>query len=415
MQRTALWLLILIVITSSMASASDAQTVERQAYQWMMHGLPSPNAGNTPFSYGRNEARETFLVQDTFVGEKAQLRPIADFFLSQPWYYWSCQTLDGRRTRSLPTVFGYRFGETFKEQHNVLGSMASIQGIQDAAGYQLGVSATLIDVLAAPAVKAALQEAVGKAFPDIRGDEWYADNVGLAVMLGVIGGRPDPVGNGLVFDGDAHVTRAEWIVMLNRLFSPKEYVELINRPAMSKPMADGVVPAETWFLQDYNFLVGSDGPLAGIYTLEELSQRISRAEAALFFNNAGYHFNLPTRFIPERIAEYKVSFADMASMEMMPKLLVAEGVEGLLYRPRLSSYLEGLTVTERLIHAQSGLLDFPYPLFQAITRLNLNKIMNGYPDGNLYPFEPLTRAQALALLFKASQLYPGSFLDDFDS
>ena len=45
--------------------------------------------------------RDTYLVQDTFIGVKAQLQPIADFFLAQPWWYWAGQNLAGQRTRSM--------------------------------------------------------------------------------------------------------------------------------------------------------------------------------------------------------------------------------------------------------------------------------------------------------------------------
>ena len=404
------WVLILCFFCSSSVGAITIPTplIDERLFKDLERSIPNitPPA-NT----------KKYLVQDTFTGAREQLKPIADYFLAQPWYYWSCQTLNGTATRSLTTIFDFKFGESFTDPLNREGALNSVRGLTDSTGQPLTGNATLHDVLAAPQVSSDLLKAVQAAFPDIKGDEWYVPNVGLAVMMGIIGGRPNPDGEGLIFAGDDYVTRAEWMVMINKLDSLEYYLYDVGQKGMNETSKDGVVPEGTWFLSDYNLVVGSQGTLFDFYTLDELSQPISRAEAAfVFWRSANSTLvNMRTGFDYYNPLKYKGIFPDINCLEIN----VIMGDPANLGTPsaisNIRKELNGLTVTERLAAAETGEMDFPYTFYEDIIDMYLAKgIMGGFPDGNIYPFKQLTRAEALALLFKASTLWANEFLDSFD-
>lgn len=404
-------IILSLVLFSLLCNTVSASVV---SYTYDFIGLPQITSTNIPFSYARPSAKKTFLVHDSFVGSKAQLKPISNFFLEQPWTYWSLITLDGCRTRSLATVFAFSFGDTFNEERNRQGAVASIYGLTDSAGNALSPSSGINDVLASSQVKPALLKAVQESFPDISGDEWYAGNVALAVMLGIIGGRPDATGDGLIFAGDELVTRAEWMVMINRISSLADYSTKIADPWLADPSRDGVVPSGAWFLQDYNLITSMGNDMEGLYTLSELSQPISRAEAAFIFAKAHHGLNFKSGFDFYNPMKYRANFPDLATLSINPimKDLLNDGKPGPV--GDLKSFCGDLSVTQALTAAQTGQRDFPYPLYEAAIRLNLAGILAGYSDGLMHPFDNLTRGQALALLFKACEQWPNGFYDSFD-
>ena len=415
MQRFVSLILCIVTLLSTVVGATPvgSTTAEQIAYDFMRYGLPTATVGNTPFSFGRTTEKKTYLVQDTFVGEKAQLKPIADFFLSQPWFYWSMQSLDGTATRDLRAIYDYQYGKTFVAEQNHRGSMLSIEGLTCVQGKPLGAEARISDVLASQQVAPALLEAVKETFPDIIGDEWYISTVGISVMMGIIGGRPSPDGTGLIFAGDAPVTRAEWMVMLNRIHGLEAY-GIDIRDAGSKQSTDGVVPEGIWFLTDYNIVVHSQNGLFGIYTLEELSQPITRAEAALIFDEASTGFNFTSRFDYGKVYEYKQAFGDLAVMPLDIRTFYSPVFETDRPIGLMQEYLDGLTMTNLLAGVREGTRGLPYTLYYPMMKLNVNSVMNGYDDGNFHPLDTLTRAQALSLLLKACSLYPRPFLDSYD-
>ena len=415
MQRLVSLILCMVTLLSTVVGATPvgSTTAEQIAYDFMRYGLPTATVGNTPFSFGRTTEKKTYLVQDTFVGEKAQLKPIADFFLSQPWFYWSMQSLDGTITRDLRVIYDYQYGKTFVAEHNHRGSMLSIEGLTCVQGKPLGADARISDVLASQQVAPALLEAVKETFPDIVGDEWYISTVGISVMMGIIGGRPSPDGTGLIFAGNDPVTRAEWMVMLNRIQGLESYLRALER-AGYKQSYDGVVPEGTWFLADYNKLVGSQGGLVGLYTLEELSQPVTRAEAALIFENANTGFDFPNHYTHRDWITHRTSYPDLLAMGMDVRTRYSEYFETDMPYYTVSEYLDGATVTQLITAIRSGERGLTYPFYSAMMELSVNSIMNGYDDGNFYPLDTLTRAQALSLLLKACSLYPRPFLDSYD-
>ena len=415
MQRLVSLILCMVTLLSTVVGATPvgSTTAEQIAYDFMRYGLPTATVGNTPFSFGRTTEKKTYLVQDTFVGEKAQLKPIADFFLSQPWFYWSMQSLDGTATRDLRAIYDYQYGKTFVAEQNHRGSMLSIEGLTCVQGKPLGADARISDVLASQQVAPALLEAVKETFPDIVGDEWYISTVGISVMMGIIGGRPSPDGTGLIFAGDAPVTRAEWMVMLNRIHGLESY-QHSQSVAGYKQSHDGVVPEGTWFLNDYNILVGSQGGLVGLYTLEELSQPVTRAEAALIFGEKNTGFDFPNHYNHRDWITYQTSYPDLVEMGRDVRTRYSEYFEKDMPFYDIADYLDGITVTQLLEQIKVGNRSLTYPFFSAMMELNINNIMNGYDDGNFHPLDTLTRAQALSLLLKACSLYPRPFLDSYD-
>ena len=401
-----------IILIISLLSGSALASATSSTYDFIRTPTQSAFDESNPFGYRTPSNGERFLVHESFTGSKAQLKPIADFFLAQPWTKAALITLDGLRSRAFCSILGFKFGETFVSPRNIEGSMETIRGLTDVNGTPLGTSAGIMDVLASQQVAPELLKAVQETFPDIEGHEWYAPNVGLAVMMGLIGGRPSPDGNGLVFAGDDLVTRAEWMTMLNRLTSYKEYLYDISQPKKAEASPDGVVPIGTWFLSEYNHLVAGDNYLGNTYTLEELSQPVSRAEAAyIFAENNHIMFSL---FDPKNPMQYKNHFPDIESLEINPIMKDLLNLGYLMPVGNLSDFCNGLTVTETLVLAEKGEADFPFPLYRAAMNLNLANVLNGFPDGNLYPFEPLTRGQALALLFKAATEKPSGFYDNLD-
>jgi len=362
--------------------------------------------------------RETFLVQDTFTGTKAQLKPIADFFLSQPWYYWVGQDLAGQRTKSFDIIFGYSAGDVWHSERAHTGSMNSIKGLTDASGKALGSDARIMDILNSPQVQPDLLKAVQESFPDINGDEWYASMVGLAVMMGIIGGKPGPDGEGLIFAGDDYLTRAEWIAMLNRCRGYEDWLRLMNAPGANNPSSDGVVPSGTWFLADYNHSMAVS--FGGMYTLAELSQPATRAEAAMLLEcGAGFRLKAEKHGYPvyshELIISLRNQFTDTVDMWVEPQMSDALKLGYLVPVTSMRPYLDEMTIPQRLTAAKNRTLDFPYSIYAHLMG-NVNaRVFGGFPDGTLRPYDPLTRAQALAILFKLYDMYPDSiFADSYD-
>ncbi|MCL2497173.1 MAG: S-layer homology domain-containing protein [Symbiobacteriaceae bacterium] len=411
--RFAAWLLIIALAQLSVAGNLLASLTNPYSFLNPIYIIPLDPDVDIPVSPPK---QDTFLVQDTFVGAKAQLKPIADFFLAQNWYYWVGQDLAGKNTTRLIQVFGFRAGDVWHSERVRRGSLRSIEDLTDDRGVPLGSDATIMDILNSPQVKPELLKAVQAAFPDIRGDEWYAGMVALAVMMGVVSGKPNPEGEGMVFAGDDYLTRAEWVVMLNRCHGLQDWLYMMDKPEAKLPSKDGVVPLGTWFLGDYNQRMPYQ--FGGMYSLEELSQPATRAEAAAMLavgSGFSYHHmkSYGYEWHDEDYANYREWFTDTQDMWLNPPMvdLLNTGIpKPLAY---LGGYLtEGQTIPQRLAAAQRGEADFPYPIYRSLMFNVCARVIGGFPDGTLRPYDYLTRAQGLAILFKLYDMYPQSVFAD---
>lgn len=357
-----------------------------------------------------------------------QLTPIADYFHQTSWAKYSMWTLD--QDDSLPPMImmAIKYGESFKSNKYNTKSLESLP-----VGISKGV--TILDIVSNPRIQGQLNEAVKRSFPytnpstgkpDFTGNEWYAKYVGVGVASGMIGGRVH--NNKLYFDGTAEVTRAEYIKMLN--FCVTGVHDEIGGE-FDKASIDGVASKSDWYRLAYNqFVTSPVSTLYKLYTKEELSKPITRAEMA-YITVSWTHWRsieagFTSKFKTGHYADwnnpdlYKNIFSDMNyQLDKSYITSVVEDESGVAGQDtristRLRDYLKGRTMSKVISDAVSRKKPLPLPLYMSIFELNKSGVLKGFGNKQVGALKTLTRAEALTIVFNISKtlgVYGGDPLD----
>jgi hypothetical protein len=108
-------------------------------------------------------------------------------------------------------------------------------------------------------------------------------------------------------------------------------------------------------------------------------------------------------------------FTDTANMWLAPEYADLLNLGTPQVVTHVGHYLDGMTIPQRLRAAQAGTIPFPFGIFVPLSGMVNARVMGGFEDGTLRPYDNLTRGQALAILFRVYGMYPSSrFADPYD-
>lgn len=243
-----------------------------------------------------------------------------------------------------------------------------------------------------------LRKLAGQMFDDVDTEMFYAPYIPLTVLSDSIVLQSNE--NKLVFNANGTVTIAEFLDCLNAV----RYG--CNSDRCRKKSLDNVLSGVEFFSEGYNSCIkGVDSPFYNLYSVRELFNPITRIEAAYILvvcrgifgsicdgvYDIGINFNWEC---PNDVLQgyddgfrYKVSCSHYKCDE--------SGIVSINAR----DYFSDCTFSEFIGQVRTGFRAVPMPMFMSLVELGIENVFYfQYPDGNLNPFDELSRGELCYLL-----------------
>ncbi len=240
-----------------------------------------------------------------------------------------------------------------------------------------------------PTCQNRLKQLTKLTFSDIKGTEWYASHIPMAVYRKVINGFPDGT-----FKGNNKVTRAEFLTMLARFnnsegtIKQKSEQDAEGRAQMANLMGD------SWYT---NYIVVSQDGLIYVdqYTSETIVKPMTRGE--VFYALANYLWKEDIH----QSGKYHTIAAnneDPAFSDTLKAVTIANTDAGGSAAKSYQWYKQLMSATE---NPEAGV---PMDFYPAIMCLKDKGILLGN-NGESKWYDPISRAEALALFERLAKVW----------